>query len=196
MSRKRRPGRTPPRNPQPKRLQALVDLAVADVSREAGVSDEVARVAVSRALRVMPAIAASLSGRSTPDDPLGVAGSMVDDPFTLGGVTMDATNAVLLEGLEVAHVDIARADDEPVAPFVIAALLEGRINNRAEMSRVLYLLGVDHAAAIIAELWKCAERAGRYPLLMELTRDRVREIDAEEAAARAAAGEPEGGPNG
>lgn len=82
-------------------------------------------------------------------------------PFDASSVVIDTTNAVVLEGVEVAAVD--RADGEapgPAAEPILALLLRGRINRTTERAQVLYLVNEDGAAAVITQLIGVADRAG------------------------------------
>lgn len=70
-----------------------------------------------------------------------------------GGVVIDTRNAVLHQGTTVAMVDGAEQ-------LTIALELEGRVNRSSDRARVLYLLPIDGAAALISELIGVVSRAG------------------------------------
>lgn len=110
-----------------------------------------------------------------------------------GDVVIDTRDAVLLHALDVARLG-QPARDADDASFVM--LLGGRINQTTEQSRILYLLNVDGAAAIVAELIGLAERAGDETLAeFAINLDaRLQRIRAETATAATAAAAPEPAP--
>lgn len=86
-------------------------------------------------------------------------GDLVDaagDPFARGGVVIDARNAILMETVDVCLVD-AMTEEEPAR---LAMTLGGRVNMRDERSRVLFMFGVDGAAAVVSQLISLAGRIG------------------------------------
>jgi hypothetical protein len=111
------------------------------------------------------------------EDTADVEGGMVDpvgDPFARGGVIIDARNAILLEELDVSLVD--RDSSSPISTqhLLLAMVLAGRVNMRNERRRVLFMLGVDGAAAIVSELIALAERIG--PEFRDLLLERMSNI--------------------
>lgn len=114
------------------------------------------------------------------DDTLAAQGSMVDvagDPFAVGGVVMDARNAILMDAVEVCLVDPdpSKVDRDDPEQARLALVLAGRINMRDERSSVLLMLPWDGAAAICAELHGLSMRAGggHAAALMELLNERM-----------------------
>lgn len=106
--------------------------------------------------------------------------SGVSDPRPLGGdiagpggsrdhgaVFLDVTDAVLLDGVNVATVDAVRRG--ALAEPVIFMTLDGRVNKRSDHARVGFLFGPDGAAGIITELLAMADRFGA-ELLDDVTR--------------------------
>lgn len=108
----------------------------------------------------------------------------IGDPRKLGGdlagpggpnernsVIVDTRNAVLLDGVDVALVELRRAG-QPVGELPDLALkLSGRINKTSDRAEVLYLFGEDGAAAIVSELVGLAVRIG--PAFTERLRGRL-----------------------
>lgn len=90
-------------------------------------------------------------GEST-SDPRGLHGDMSGPD---GSVVLDTRRAVLLD-----HTNVCRVDDYGGPEEMWAMLLSGRINKSQDRAQVLFLFGIDGAAAIITELLMLAERAG------------------------------------
>jgi len=90
-------------------------------------------------------------------DPRGLLGDIAGPggPHDWGQNIVDATHAVLLDGATTSTLDPDDGGDR-----AIALLLEGRINQREERARVLFLMGTDGAAAIITEVCALLGRAG------------------------------------
>lgn len=104
-------------------------------------------------------------------DPRTLPASIVDplsDPFARGSVVVDTSRGIMLEELHVSTVDDV---DGAVRSF--AMIVSGRINQTPEFARVLVLMPLDGMAAIVSELFALSERAGRFPELMALVRDRL-----------------------
>ena len=72
---------------------------------------------------------------------------------------IDATDAVLIDGCEVALIGAVRDGtlDEMPSLFVI---MRGRINKTSERSQIGYLMNEDGAAALVTEIMALATRAG------------------------------------
>ncbi|RKN61885.1 hypothetical protein D7231_31945 [Streptomyces klenkii] len=75
-------------------------------------------------------------------------------PHDRNAVIIDTTNAVLLDASTVAEVETANGTP------ALAVLLEGRIAQRPDRARNLYLINEDGAAALITELFALAHRMG------------------------------------
>lgn len=92
-------------------------------------------------------------------DPRRVPGSMAGPggPHDIGGVVLDARNAVILDHASVSTIDPDRGGRGQVA---VALVLSGRINQTRERADVLFILGTDGAAGIITELIGVMGRAG------------------------------------
>lgn len=84
-------------------------------------------------------------------DPRKIPGGMAGPggPHDLGGVVLDARNAVLLETVDVSTLDPERGGRGQSA---LAMVLGGRINQTKTRASVLFLFGTDGAAAIVTEL--------------------------------------------
>jgi hypothetical protein len=78
-------------------------------------------------------------------------------PFDRDAVVLDTANAVLMDLVTVTMVETS-SDGELGQAY--AMMLEGRINQTRERTRILYLFGPDGAAAIVSELLDLAGRAG------------------------------------
>lgn len=96
------------------------------------------------------------------DDPRKLGGSIAGPggPYDRAGVVIDATNAVLLDGSQVALVDAVRG---PEHELQFALELQGRVNKTSDRVNVLYLLGPDGVAALVTELLAIGLRAGAAP---------------------------------
>lgn len=111
------------------------------------------------------------------DDTTTLDASIVDvalDPHARGSVVMDARNAILMD-----HVDVCLVDSDPSAPheperLVVAMMLSGRVNLRDNRSRVMFMFGLDGAAAIVSELLGLAQRIG--PDFSEQLNDRLADM--------------------
>ena len=90
-------------------------------------------------------------------DPRGLPGDIAGPggPHDWGQNIVDASHAVLLDGATTSTLDPGDG-----GPRGVALLLEGRINQREERARVLFLMGTDGAAAIITEICALLGRAG------------------------------------
>ena len=84
-----------------------------------------------------------------------------------GAVVIDMTDAVLLDGVDVATVDTVRAGE--MAGQAIFATLSGRVNKSTDRVAVGFAFGPDGAAALVTELLALADRFGA-DLLDDLTR--------------------------
>lgn len=94
------------------------------------------------------------------------------DPFGEGDVFIDMTNALMLEGTNVALVGGIRKGI-PVPQEMVALELQGRINKTEEHISVMTLTSVDGAAALVTELIGVASRAGFAEEFMELVKERM-----------------------
>lgn len=72
-------------------------------------------------------------------------------PFDMDSVVIDATDAVLLDQMTAAAV-IRMADGVPEEKPTATLMLEGKINKTDERSKVLYMMSLDGAAALVAEV--------------------------------------------
>ena len=82
-----------------------------------------------------------------------------------GNVTLDLTNAVLLDGMDVCLVNSYSGVYDKTQRGVtegirLAMQLDGRVNKTTDRASVLYILDEDGAAAIISELMSLATRIG------------------------------------
>jgi hypothetical protein len=80
-------------------------------------------------------------------------------PFDENAVVVDASEAVLLEHVNVCLVEAARRgvwDDKPA----LAMALEGRINQSSDRAEITYFFNEDGAAALISQLVGLAVRIG------------------------------------
>jgi hypothetical protein len=91
-------------------------------------------------------------------DPRRPGGDIVgpDSPYERNAALVDVRDSVLLEWVTVSVVKALRGDEEEEP--AIALLLEGRINQTKERSRVLYVMNADAAAGIVTELVGIAKR--------------------------------------
>jgi hypothetical protein len=94
-------------------------------------------------------------------------------PHDRDSVVIDLRDAVLLGYTEVALVEAVNFKEGSKDP-AIAMVLAGRINKTTEHSRILYLMGIDGAAAIISELMGLADRAG--PEFVQRLTQRMRDL--------------------
>lgn len=100
-----------------------------------------------------------------PKDPRNAQGGWIKDngkpdPHGQNNVTINMTNAVLLDGLNVAMVGAVKDGTVGKDPL-IALSLAGRINKTKERSEVLYVMDPEGAAAICADLIGVMGRMGR-----------------------------------
>jgi hypothetical protein len=70
-------------------------------------------------------------------------------PHDIGGVVLDASNAILLETVDVSTIDPDRGGRGQSA---VALVLGGRINQTQDRASVLFIFGTDGAASIVTEL--------------------------------------------
>jgi hypothetical protein len=91
-------------------------------------------------------------------DPRRIPGDIVGPggPHDIGGVVLDARNAVLLSDVSVSTLD---PDGGGRGQSAIAMVLKGRINQTTDQAKVLFIFGTDGAAAIITELIALLGRA-------------------------------------
>jgi hypothetical protein len=84
-------------------------------------------------------------------DPREIPGSMSGPggPHDVGGVVLDARNAVLLETVDVSTIDPERGAR---GQHAVAMVLGGRINQTKDRASVLFMFGTDGAASIVTEL--------------------------------------------
>lgn len=111
------------------------------------------------------------------NDPRRARGSIVSvgGPHDRDGAIIDATNAVLLDGISVAFVEIPDAPRN-APPETIAMSMEGRINKTTERSSVVYLFTPDAAASICADLIGLMHRAGRGHEMQQLLEEEIRRL--------------------
>jgi hypothetical protein len=90
-------------------------------------------------------------GAMSHTDPRKIPGSMAGPggPHDLGGVILDARNAVILETVDVSTIDPDRGGR---GQHAVALVLGGRINQTKQRVSVLFILGTDGAASIVTEL--------------------------------------------
>lgn len=94
-------------------------------------------------------------------DPTTITGSITgdtSDPYARDSVVVDLRNAVLLDRSAACTVTVTRSG-QPDAEAVVLSLA-GKLNQRTERAEVIYLLGADGAAALVAELVGVFGRAG------------------------------------
>ena len=86
-----------------------------------------------------------------PTDPRRIPGAMAGPggPHDVGGVVLDARNAVILDSVDVSTIDPERGAR---GQHAVALVLGGRINQTKERASVLFLFGTDGAASIVTEL--------------------------------------------
>ncbi|MFH8405514.1 hypothetical protein ACH4FX_12175 [Streptomyces sp. NPDC018019] len=122
------------------------------------------------------------TGRRIGGDPRRAGGDIAGPggPRDRDAVIIDTTDSVLLDATSVCLMETGSGHE-----VVLAALLEGRINQSSERSRVLYLMNSDGAAALVTELLALAYRVG--PEFGKTLISRVRRLVDEGAA------EPPGG---
>ena len=92
-------------------------------------------------------------------DPPTSGGDIVDvagDPHARGGAVIDARNAVLMDGIDVAVVDTRSGEDSVVMMLV----LEGRVNYSTRRVKQAYMFDANAAASIVTQLLGIAARAG------------------------------------
>ncbi len=96
------------------------------------------------------------------NDPRKAKGSIaaVGGPHDRDGAIIDATNAVLLDGMVVAFVETPGLPRN-APPETVAMSLMGRINQTRDRSEVVYLFSPEAAASICADLIGLMNRAGR-----------------------------------
>lgn len=110
------------------------------------------------------------------EDP-GVTGDIAGPggPYDRSGVVVEATNPILLQQSEVTLVEAARRGQTEREPAV-ALLLHGRFNKTSRTTRVLFMLGADGAASLVAQLLGIAKRAeADHPAFAAELRDRLAE---------------------
>jgi len=94
-------------------------------------------------------------------DPRPAAGSIAGPggPHDRNAVVIDATNAVLFDGMNVAIIEAVK-NGVKTGQAMWCMNLEGRINKTQDRSAVNYLFNPDGAAAIVSELMALASRQG------------------------------------
>lgn len=119
------------------------------------------------------------TGRRISGDPRKAGGDIAGPggPRDRDAVIIDTTDSVLLDATTVSLMETQ--SDQGV---ILAALMEGRINQSTERSRVLYLMNGDGAAALITELLALAYRVG--PEFGEALMARVRQLMDDDAVSR------------
>lgn len=95
----------------------------------------------------------------TTNDPRTTQGSIAGPggPYDRATVIIDARNAVIVDGIQVAMVDPGGPAPKP---DTLAFSIAGRINRTTERSEVVYLTDPAGAAAIVADLIGIMTRAG------------------------------------
>ncbi len=95
----------------------------------------------------------------TIEDPRRLGGNLTGTggPHDKGGTTIDTRDAVLLDYAEVATGE----DASDGTGDAIALLLGGRVNGSKDTARIVYLMDVDGAAAIVTELEALVRRGAR-----------------------------------
>jgi hypothetical protein len=95
------------------------------------------------------------------DDPRPLGGNIAGPggPHDLDAVVVDMTDAVLLDHTTVAIVHLARRNEPGVFEHAVALQFEGRVNKTSDVTRVLYVVNADGAAALFTELAGLATRA-------------------------------------
>lgn len=89
-------------------------------------------------------------------------------PEDRNAVVLDTSKAVLLDHATAVIAHLTR-DGQPVDAY--ALMLEGRINQVAERSRVLYLADLEGAADVVAHVLSLARRNGDEDRMMAAVRD-------------------------
>jgi hypothetical protein len=90
-------------------------------------------------------------------------------PYDRHGVVVDTSDAVLLDGSQVALIEARRsAPGAPPSELAFALELQGRVNRTQDRANVLYVLNADGLAALVTELLAVATRAGATDLLTEV----------------------------
>lgn len=93
------------------------------------------------------------------------------------GIVIDATDAVLLDDVQVAMVEPYK-DGRALLPAV-SLKLAGRINRTQERAEIVYLMDVPASAALVVELMALSHRAGSSALLLELVENGMLQMQAE-----------------
>lgn len=94
-------------------------------------------------------------------DPRELGGSMVsseDDPMGYGNVILDASKAILVDGLDVALVD----DWSSRGQEVFVMLSKGRINQSKDRAQVMMMGNMDWLSAVTTQISGVVERAGLF----------------------------------
>lgn len=81
-------------------------------------------------------------------------------PHDISGVVLDASNAILLETVDVSTID---PEHGARGQHALALVLGGRINQTQQRASVLFVFGTDGAAAIVTELVALYGRAAGDP---------------------------------
>lgn len=82
----------------------------------------------------------------------------IGDPHARGNVVIDARNAILMETVDCCLVDTHPGEE--AEPERLCLTLGGRVNMRDERSQVLFMFGVDGAAALVSQLIALGGRIG------------------------------------
>ncbi len=93
------------------------------------------------------------------------------------GIVIDATDAVLLDDVQVAMVE-PYSDGSALLPAV-ALKLSGRINKTPDRAEIVYLMDVPASGALIVELMALSHRARTSALLLEQVENGMRQMYAE-----------------
>lgn len=127
--------------------------------------ETVARTAVQAALATIPRLRemdgpAPLVAAQT--DPRDAGGDVATgEAWTEGGAVVDPTRAVLVETAQAVLIDASTAvAGAELLTRSIGLLLAGTINGTAEQARILYIMPIDGAAEVVAEVFKLGMRSG------------------------------------
>lgn len=183
MSRSKRGGRPdglPPQTPQIRgRMAQLRSLAISDVADaltpkvlSPALAAEAAELAVSQALRVLPGLAAAITGTPIVAGPSEVGGQILGDE---DASVVDPRRALLLQSVTTCGIDWAQEDGGSTQAYGLEFTGPVAGTRGAEMANVLVLVDDQGLAQVLGHILLLAERTNTFDQLWANTQSVVAE---------------------